>query len=104
MIEKTELPVTRMKADERRELILRAATQVFGDYGYVGSTTAQVAKAADVSQPYVVRVFGTKEHLFLEVINRALDTLLSAFESARLDVDSSQPLSARMGAAYVAQL
>ncbi len=75
-------PVTRMKAPARRELILEAATGVFGERGFHGTTTDMVARAAGVSQPYVVRMFGTKENLFLEVLERALERLLGAFRSA----------------------
>jgi len=95
-----------MKADERRELVLRAATQVFGERGYVGATTAEVAKAAGVSQPYVVRIFGTKEALFLAVLQRALARLLEAFRAA-LAADAAAVAAGaptqkhhRMGTAY----
>lgn len=71
-----------MKSEDRRELILEAATAVFGEHGYEGATTDAVAKAAGVSQPYVVRMFGSKEQLFLEVLQRALDRLMTAFRAA----------------------
>jgi TetR/AcrR family transcriptional regulator len=90
----------RMAADDRRVLILDAATEVFGQRGYAGATTDQVASAAGVSQPYVVRMFGTKEKLFLEVLRRDLDRLLAAFR-AQLGVDSDLPIGARLGLAYV---
>ncbi len=94
-------PVPRMKADERRELVLEAATLVFGERGYFGATTDGIAKAAGVSQPYVVRMFGTKETLFLEVLERALDRLLSTFRAVLADGGPSQPeFHARLGAAY----
>ncbi len=89
-----------MRGDDRRELILDAAMQVFGDYGYVGTTTAVVAKAAGVSQPYVVRMFGTKQQLFLDVLHRALDLLMTAFRGA-LAADDGLPASRRIGIAYV---
>jgi len=89
-----------MKAEERRELILTAATEVFGEFGYVGTTTERVAQAADVSQPYVVRMFGTKEKLFLEVIHRALERLLDAFRTA-LAEESEVSKAHRIGLAYV---
>jgi AcrR family transcriptional regulator len=93
-----------MKAEERRELVLEAATAVFGDYGYVGATTDQVAKAAGVSQPYVVRMFGTKEQLFVEVLRRALDRLLAVFRQAlatyREDAGGRE-LGHYLGRAYV---
>src|SRR4051812_8152560 len=75
----TEAPATRMKSSERRELILAAAAEVFGERGYVGATTDAVAKAAGVSQPYVVRMFGTKAALFRAVLERSLDRLIDEF-------------------------
>jgi TetR/AcrR family transcriptional regulator len=89
----------RMKAEDRRELILAAATGVFGDYGYFGATTDQVAKAAGVSQPYVVRMFGTKEQLFLEVMRRAVDRLLAVFRAEL--AAGTHDLGPRFGRAYV---
>lgn len=77
----TEAPATRMPAAERRELILAAAAGVFGERGYVGATTDAVAKAAGVSQPYVVRMFGTKAALFQAVLERSLDRLIDEFLS-----------------------
>src|SRR5690349_14775400 len=89
----------RMKSEDRRVLILEAATTVFGEYGYFGATTDLVAKAAGVSQPYVVRMFGTKEQLFLEVLYRALDRLLVTFRT-ELAKEGDVPLARRFGLAY----
>jgi len=91
-------PVPRMRVEDRKELVLTAATEVFGEHGYVGTTTDAVARAAGVSQPYVVRMFGTKEALFLAVLERALGRLLDAFESA-IDAGTDD-LPQRLGAAY----
>jgi AcrR family transcriptional regulator len=88
-----------MKSEDRRELILTAATAVFGQNGYVGTTTDEVAKAAGVSQPYVVRMFGTKQKLYLEVLERALAILLETFR-AELDRASDKTLNERLGYAY----
>ncbi len=96
----TSDPARRLSADERREQILRAALAVFGARGYVGATTDEVAKAAGVSQPYVVRLFGSKESLFLAAIQAALDELLAVFREALAD-DDGRPLSKRIGGAYV---
>jgi AcrR family transcriptional regulator len=93
----------RMKSEDRRELVLAAAMGVFGDYGYVGTTTDQVARAAGVSQPYVVRMFGTKEKLFVAVLERALAKLYAAFRGA-LAEESEVPVARRMGLAYLALL
>jgi AcrR family transcriptional regulator len=89
----------RMAADERRALIVAAATSVFGSSGYYGATTDAIARAAGVSQPYVVRMFGTKEQLFLEVLGNALDRIEEAFRGA-VAGDADEPLERRLGLAY----
>ena len=88
-----------MRSEDRRELILEAATTVFGEHGYEGATTDGVAKAAGVSQPYVVRMFGSKEQLFLDVLRRALDRLLAAFRVAIPGDRGTMPK--RLAVAYV---
>ena len=93
----------RMSSEERREQIVEAAIAVFGAKGYVGTTTDDVAKAASVSQPYVVRLFGTKENLFLAALDSALEQLIAAFAT----VPTADDLHARgelMGAAYLGLL
>ena len=102
--EKTVEAATRMRSEDRRELILEAATAVFGERGYVGTTTDAVARAAGVSQPYVVRMFGTKETLFLDVLHRALGKLLATFRTALADGvaagESPQEVGHRIGQSY----
>src|SRR5262245_14376732 len=70
----------RMRSTDRRELVLDAATRAFSRGGYAGTSTDAVAKEAGVSQPYVVRIFGSKLDLFLEVFERACDRIREAFE------------------------
>jgi AcrR family transcriptional regulator len=97
----------RMSADERREAILTAATRAFARGGYHGTSTDAVAKEAEVSQPYVVRMFGTKLDLFLQVFERSVHRINAAFEEV-LDAGPFDPRSeddkARMGLAYAALL
>lgn len=90
-----------MSSEERREQILRAAQAVFGARGYEGATTDEVARAAGVSQPYVVRLFGTKENLFLAVLDDAIHTLLAAFRAELVADGDPDTLPSRMGFAYV---
>lgn len=91
---------SRMSSDQRREQIVAAAIAVFGAKGYVGTTTDDVARAASVSQPYVVRLFGTKENLFLAALGSALDRLLAAFRSAP-DVADLHQRGELMGQTYL---
>lgn len=90
----------RLSSDERREQIVLAAMAVFGARGYVGATTDEVAKAAGVSQPYVVRLFGSKESLFLAAMEESLTRLTASFRAA-LRSGPRESADARIGEAYV---
>ena len=92
----------RMKAADRRELILEAATAVFGAKSYVGTTTDEVARAAAVSQPYVVRLFGTKAKLYIAVIERAYERIIGEFRQV-LPGPPEERVK-RMGSAYAGLL
>lgn len=94
----------RMPAGDRRELIIAAATRAFAAGGYHGTSTDAVAREAGVSQPYVVRMFGTKLELFLAVFDRACRRIEDTF-AAVLDDDfdgTSEEDQRRLGHAYTA--
>lgn len=91
----------RLSSEERREQIIEAALAVFGARGYEGTTTDDVARAAGVSQPYVVRLFGSKENLFLAAMRAAMDEMMRAFRLALAQDDAGEPVSQRIGQAYV---
>jgi AcrR family transcriptional regulator len=90
----------RIPAAERRTRTIASATDVFAAHGYHGTTTDQIARAAGISQPYVVRMFGGKEALFLEVMRDSLDRILEVFRSA-LAASGAGTAVAALGAAYV---
>lgn len=87
----------RMSGDQRREQILAAAIEVFAEGGYAGTTTDQVARAAGVSQPYVVRLFGSKQRLFLEAYRHTTERVLGAMAA----VEPGPGAVERTGRAYV---
>lgn len=90
------VPAVRMPAAQRRAEILAAARHVFATRG-PGATTDDVARAAGVSQPYVVRLFGSKQELVLEAYRAAADEITAAFESVPAGPDAAHAL----GEAYV---
>ncbi len=53
-----------MTGDERREQILRTAVDLFSRFGFSGTTTKEIARAAGVSEAMVFRHFSTKEELY----------------------------------------
>jgi TetR/AcrR family transcriptional regulator len=93
----------RLSADARREQILDAAALVFGERGYGAGTTDEIARAAGISQAYVVRMFGSKENLYLEVTRRAAERVAQGFRGAIAHFDGTEdPLRKQrlLGQAY----
>src|SRR5439155_682335 len=93
----------RKTADERREEILVAAMEEFGEHGLHGTSTDTVARKAGVSQPYLFRLFGTKKELYLESVRRCLRQTLELFQEASAGKTGEDALEA-MGEAYVGLL
>lgn len=73
---------SRLTAAERTEQLVCAAVTAFSDTGYAGTSTDDVARLAGVSQPYVIRLFGSKQRLFLAGIERACGRIEEAFREA----------------------
>lgn len=73
---------TRMTATERSEEVLCAAVAAFAESGYAATKTDEIARRAGVSQPYVIRLFGTKQQLFLAATHRVCDRIEAIFRAA----------------------
>jgi AcrR family transcriptional regulator len=80
---------TRLPAAERRETILRAATEVFTQAGYRAARVSDVAARVGVTEPVIFQNFGSKAALFAAVLDRAvaairasLDDMTAGFGSA----------------------
>lgn len=85
-----------MRADDRRQLVLRAAMHEFGRAGFDSVSTAAIADRAGVSQPYVFRLFGTKKDLYVASIEERTREILERFREAA--ASSAAPLDAMAGA------
>jgi AcrR family transcriptional regulator len=98
-----EAKPARHTAEERRIEITAAAAIEFGRRGLEGATTDRIAERAGVSQPYVVRLFGTKKALFLAAIERCFVLVVELFREAAAGAPRGEALTA-MGMAYVGEL
>ena len=87
---------TRLTAEERHEQLVAAAVTAFSLGGYAGTTTDQVARLAGVSQPYVIRIFRTKQELFLAAVLHASHRIEAKFREAA----QVSPTLAGLGQAY----
>ncbi|MFC4302497.1 TetR/AcrR family transcriptional regulator [Cohnella boryungensis] len=74
-------------AANRKEQILNSAVILFASQGFYKTTTAHVAEAVGVTQPYVFHFFKTKEQLYLAVLERAYERLLRAFSAVEAPPD-----------------
>jgi len=79
----------RMSAGQRRESILKAATEVFTTAGYRAGKVSDVAARVGVTEPVIFQNFGSKAALFAAVLDRVaedlraeLDTLVKRHGSA----------------------
>ena len=72
----------RLTAKERGDEVLRAAVQAFAVSGYEGTKTDEIARLAGVSQPYVIRLFGTKQQLFLAAVQSVCEQIEQSFRDA----------------------
>ncbi|MEN3609370.1 TetR/AcrR family transcriptional regulator [Plantactinospora sp. ZYX-F-223] len=85
------MPRTRLTAAERGEQLAGAAVQAFAVSGYAGTSTDDVARLAGVSQPYVIRLFGSKQRLFVAAVEHAAARIEQVFRDAAersADLDS----------------
>lgn len=71
-----------MKADARRLQLLRAAVECFGQYGYRGTTTAQLARAAGISEPVLYQHFKSKHDLFVALVEQVGREVLRTWRQA----------------------
>ena len=61
----------RLTGEERRQAVLEAACREFTRSSYRGTTTADIAEAAGISEPILYRHFGSKRDLYLACLDEA---------------------------------
>ncbi len=62
--------------EQKEEIILEAALDVFSQHGFKGSTIDQIADVAGMSKPNLLYYFRTKEAMHRALLDRVLDTWL----------------------------
>jgi len=79
--------VRELAAMATRDAILRAATKVFAKHGFDGGRVEQISKAAKSYDRMIYYYFGSKEGLFIAV----LEETYRRFNEAESEVDTSNP-------------
>ena len=84
--------VRELAAKATREAILRAAIKVFAKYGFEGGSVEKISKAAKSYDRMIYYYFGSKEGLFIEVLEATYRRFNEA--ESELVLDASRPIEA----------
>jgi AcrR family transcriptional regulator len=76
---------TRLPAAERRLELIETAVRVFSEGSYRGTTTAEIARAAGVSEPILYRHFASKRDLYFAALDHVWVQAQAAWETALAD-------------------
>lgn len=76
-----------------RKLIIAAATDVFADNGFRGSTLDQIAAQAGMSKPNLLYYYSSKLDVYMAAIDDTLDIWLEPLEQLDEDGDPETELS-----------
>ncbi|HEY9224625.1 MAG TPA: TetR family transcriptional regulator [Variovorax sp.] len=79
-------------AQATRDAILKAATKVFAKYGYDGGSVEKISRAAKSYDRMIYYYFGSKEGLFIAVLEGIYQRMDDA--EAALDLDTTRPVDA----------
>jgi AcrR family transcriptional regulator len=71
----------RLPAAERRLHLIETAIRVFSDGSYRGTTTAEIARAAGVSEPILYRHFASKRDLYLAALDHVWENAKAQWEA-----------------------
>ena len=70
----------RMAASGRRAHLLETAARVFTEGSYHGTTTAEIARAAGISEPIIYRHFASKRDLYLATLEYVWEKARAGWE------------------------
>ncbi|GFG68677.1 TetR/AcrR family transcriptional regulator [Mycolicibacter senuensis] len=92
---------SRLPRDERRGQLLIAASEVFVDRGYHAAGMDEIADRAGVSKPILYQHFASKLELYLAVLGRHVENLVSGVRQAlRTTTDNRQRLRSAVQAFF----
>lgn len=75
------MSAVRLAAAARRAALLDTACRVFSQGSYRGTTTAEIAREAGVTEPILYRHFASKQDLYLACLGEAWQRVRSAWEA-----------------------
>ncbi len=90
----------RLPAAERRAAVLEAASRVFSRGSYHGTTTAEIAREAGVTEPILYRHFASKRDLYLACLDAAWAEVRALWDRTVADEPSAENWLLAMARAF----
>lgn len=92
-----QLPLRERKKARTRQLLRDVAHELFAERGYDGTTVADIAAAAEVSEPTFFRYYPSKASVAIAPLNDVVDVLLERLEA---QPDDLAPIEACIAATH----
>jgi AcrR family transcriptional regulator len=89
---KAAAPARRRDADRTRQEILDVAAREFADRGFAGARVDEIAERTRTTKRMIYYYYGSKEQLFVAVLERAYAEIRAAEQT--IDVDHLEPAAA----------
>src|SRR5437660_10050273 len=90
-----------MAAADRRLYLVETAIRLFTDGSYRGTTTAEIARAAGVSEPILYRHFASKRDLYLAALDHVWGKARASWERALESTDNVREALETTGRGHV---
>lgn len=75
--------------DPAREEILKASAELFGEFGYKGTSTRQIAERVGMRQPSLFHHFGKKENILIALVQEGGAKILNYIDNVDYQADPS---------------
>jgi AcrR family transcriptional regulator len=95
------LTTVRLPAEERRAALLETACAAFSEGSYRGTTTADIARAAGVTEPILYRHFESKRDLFLACLEETWAGVRTMWDEAIAATPDPGLWFAEMGRSFI---
>lgn len=82
-----KLGTRKVPRGQRMEEMLQVAARVFASRGYHAASMDEIAEIADISKPLLYRYYGSKDGLYLALVERAGRHLMEGIELIRGEPD-----------------
>lgn len=92
------------RSERKRRAILAAATEIFLEHGFLGTSMDDVAARAAVSKQTVYKQYACKEALFLEIVRGMTGTAAGRVQTEMRDPKNVEELAAELRAYAERQL